>query len=147
LKTPEDAAALGARLAAVLRPQDVVFLKGPLGVGKTTLARGLIRAWCGDPDIEAPSPTFTLVQPYDSPRGSLWHLDLFRLTSPEDVFELGLEEGFATALCLIEWPERLGSLVPADRLHVELELTETGRAARLRACGAMRARAGLLEAP
>lgn len=128
-----DAAAteeLGARLAGVLAVGDCVALRGALGAGKTTLARGLISAWAGQSE-EAPSPTYTLVQTYEGPRGALWHLDLYRLRSPDDVDELGLEEAFSEALCVIEWPERLGARLPARRLDVSLALADQGRVAHL----------------
>src|SRR5689334_12245837 len=94
---PDAAAteAFGARLAASLRVGDVVCLSGDLGAGKTTLARGAITAWTGVNE-DAPSPTYTLVQTYDGPRGALWHVDLYRLNRPEEAWELGLEDAFAT---------------------------------------------------
>ena len=98
---------LGATLAARLKPGDVVGLKGDLGVGKTTLARAIVRAACGDPEMVVPSPTFTLVEVYDTPKGSLWHFDLYRLEAPEQVFELGWEEALADGISILEWPERL----------------------------------------
>lgn len=111
--------ALGGRLAALLGVGDVVFLQGSLGAGKTTLARGVIQALAGA-DQEAPSPTYTLVQTYETPRGPLWHCDLFRLRAPGEAAELGLEEAFAEAIVLLEWPERLGGAAPSDRLEVSL---------------------------
>jgi len=96
-------AALGAQLAAALRPGDVVLLWGGLGAGKTTLARGLIAAWTGI-DEDAPSPTYTLVQVYESARGPLWHMDLYRLEDAEEALELGLEDALVEAVTLIEWP-------------------------------------------
>lgn len=123
-------AALGARLARLLRPGDVVGLSGPLGAGKSVLARGAIRALLG-PDTEAPSPTFALVQIYEAPELALWHFDLYRLERPEEAWELGLEDAFADAASLIEWPERLGPLAPADMLHVTLEPAGNLRRARL----------------
>jgi tRNA threonylcarbamoyladenosine biosynthesis protein TsaE len=131
LPDPASTEALGARLASVLAPRDVVFLKGDLGAGKTTLARGLIEAWTGE--TEAPSPTFTLVQTYDGPTGPLWHMDLYRLKHPEEALELGFEDGLEEALLLIEWPERLGALAPADRIEIALAPDGAGRIARL--CG------------
>jgi tRNA threonylcarbamoyladenosine biosynthesis protein TsaE len=120
---------LGALLAALARVPDVILLSGTLGAGKSTLARAFVRAWLGDEDAEVPSPTFTLVQPYEGPRGAVWHCDLYRLGDPEEVLELGLDEAFADAVSLIEWPDRLGSLLPADRLEITLEpyLIEPGR--------------------
>lgn len=108
--------ALGKRLGAQLQPGDAVCLYGDLGAGKTTLARAAIEAWTGSAE-DAPSPTYTLVQTYDGPRGELWHVDLYRLKRPEDAWELGLEDAFAAAACLIEWPERLQGNLP-DRKSV-----------------------------
>ena len=112
-------AALAARLAALARPGDVIALKGELGAGKTSFARAFIRARGGDEDV--PSPTFTLVQHYDLPGGAVWHFDLYRLRTAEEAWELGIEEAFADGVALIEWPERLGVLLPARRLLVELD--------------------------
>jgi tRNA threonylcarbamoyladenosine biosynthesis protein TsaE len=138
---PDAAATLafGHRLGAVLQAGDVVCLSGGLGAGKTTLARGAIAAWTGA-DEEAPSPTYTLVQTYEGEKGELWHCDLYRLKSPDDAWELGLEDAFATAACLIEWPERLGGALPRDRLDVELAPQGEGRTAALTARGAWRAK-------
>ena len=115
---------LAASLAPRLRAGDVVALGGDLGAGKTTLARALIRALAEDPEEEVPSPTFTLVQSYDTPAGPLWHFDLYRLSGPDEVLELGWDEALATAILLVEWPDRLGRLAPPGRL--ELTLTATG---------------------
>ncbi len=139
LADPAATVALGARLGARLGRGDVVCLSGGLGAGKTTLARGAIAAWTGMSQ-EAPSPTYTLVQTYDGPRGELWHVDLYRLEAPEDAWELGLEDAFATAACLIEWPERLGGQLPPDRLDIALAVHGEGRRALLRARGAWRHR-------
>jgi tRNA threonylcarbamoyladenosine biosynthesis protein TsaE len=121
--------ALGARLAAASRPGDVIALHGDLGAGKTTLARGLISARAGR-GVEAPSPTFTLVQTYDLPGLSIWHFDLYRLARAEEARELGLEEA-VDGLALIEWPERLGAQVPRARLEIQLSFEGDGRIARL----------------
>src|SRR5260370_39699950 len=94
---------LGATLARRLRPGDVVGLKGDLGAGKTTLARAILRAAAGDPDLIAPSPTFTLVEVYETPGGTYWHFDLYRLETPDQVFELGWEEQRAEGIVLLEW--------------------------------------------
>lgn len=132
--------AAGARLGAQLRAGDCVALWGDLGAGKTTFARGAISAWMGV-ETEAPSPTFTLVQTYDGPRGELWHLDLYRLKGPEQAFELGLEDALVSAACLIEWPERLEGLLPADRLDVRLTPEASGRRIEFAPHGRMRERA------
>ena len=136
---PDAAAtqALGARLGVRLTQGDMVCLAGNLGAGKTTLARGVIAAWTGQEE-EAPSPTYTLVQTYEGARGELWHVDLYRLKRPDDAWELGLEDAFATAATLIEWPERLEGQLPRDRLDIELQPEGEGRRATLTAHGAWR---------
>jgi tRNA threonylcarbamoyladenosine biosynthesis protein TsaE len=138
---PDAAAtlALGRRVGGALGPGDVVCLSGGLGAGKTTLARGAIEAWTGRHE-EAPSPTYTLVQTYEGPRGELWHVDLYRLKRPDDAWELGLEDAFAAAACLIEWPERLEGRLPRDRLDIALTPQGGGRSATLRGRGAWRTR-------
>jgi len=110
---------LAGALAALARPGDVIGLEGPLGAGKTTFARAFIRALL-ERDEEVPSPTFTLVQIYEAPKAAVYHFDLYRLDSHDDAWELGIEDAFAEAISLIEWPDRLGPLMPADALHVAL---------------------------
>ncbi len=121
--------ALGAGLARGLRAGDVIALHGGLGAGKTTLVRGLIRALLGAAE-EVASPTYTLVQIYEGPDFPVWHFDLYRLEDPEGVVELGWDETQAGA-ALIEWPQRAGRYLPAQRLDVYLEFTGQGRRARL----------------
>lgn len=117
---------LAARIAPVLAAGDVIALAGTLGAGKTAFARALINALPGDSE-DVPSPTFTLVQTY--PRGALeiWHFDLYRLEDPEEAYELGIEDAFADAVSLIEWPDRLGRLMPAGRLVIDISETPAGR--------------------
>ena len=122
--------ALGDRLGALLTIGDVAALWGDLGSGKTTLTRGLVQGRLG-PDAETPSPTFTLVQTYDLPAGELWHFDLYRLESAEDAFELGIEDAFADAISIIEWPGRLGQYLPSERLDVVLSIQGDARTAKL----------------
>jgi tRNA threonylcarbamoyladenosine biosynthesis protein TsaE len=131
LSLPDEAAttALGTRLAGAARPGDVIALFGDLGAGKSTLARGLIRARAGQ-DIDVPSPTFTLVQTYATPTLPVWHFDLYRLERAGEVRELGLEEA-VDGLSLIEWPERMGDDLPRARLEVRLSFADEGRIARL----------------
>ena len=132
MSLPDERAteALGATLAERLRVGDVVGLKGELGAGKTTLARAIIRAAAGDRELIVPSPTFTLVEVYETPRGSFWHFDLYRLDAAEQVYELGWEEALAEGIALVEWPERLGKLLP-KHLSVTMELADDGRLALL----------------
>jgi tRNA threonylcarbamoyladenosine biosynthesis protein TsaE len=137
---------LGERLASLVRKGDVVALSGGLGTGKTTLARAVIRALArrGDRAVdEVPSPTFTLVQTYDLPDVAVHHFDLYRVKRPDEVIELGIEDAFASGVSLIEWPERLGDLLPSDRLEIELRLggTPGERIAVIHGHGAWSARA------
>lgn len=134
LPDAEATMALGARLAASLQAGDVVLLRGDLGAGKTTLARGLVAAWTGV-DEDAPSPTYTLVQVYESARGPLWHMDLYRLQDPEEALELGLEDALIEAVTVIEWPERLGAFAPPHRLEIDLAAQGAGRRAIVRGFG------------
>jgi tRNA threonylcarbamoyl adenosine modification protein YjeE len=119
---------LGGDLAMALRPGDVLALSGDLGAGKTTLARGLIRAMAEDAGLEVPSPTFTLVQSYDT-RVPLNHFDLYRLGSPDELDELGLDEMLSTGAALVEWPERAGDRLPEGTIAVELTHDGEGRLA------------------
>jgi tRNA threonylcarbamoyladenosine biosynthesis protein TsaE len=121
LDLPDEAAteALAARLAARAAGGDVLALRGELGAGKTRFARAFIRALGGSGEV--PSPTFTLVQVYDVAPAPVWHFDLYRLKSPEEAWELGIEEAFAAGISLIEWPEKLGPLLPRRRLDITLD--------------------------
>jgi tRNA threonylcarbamoyl adenosine modification protein YjeE len=132
LDLPDEAATnrLGEDIAAVLAKGDTVALKGDLGAGKTTLARALIRAMAGEPGLEVPSPTFTLVQAYEA-RVPILHLDLYRLGSPDELEELGLDEGLENGAVLIEWPERAEGLLPGKTLTVEIETAGSGRSVRI----------------
>ena len=133
LPLPDEAATerLGSALAGRLRARDVVALEGGLGAGKTTLARAILRAAAGDAALVVPSPTFTLVEIYDTPKGVFWHFDLYRLEEAQQVFELGWEEARADGIVLVEWPERLGTLLPEKRLTVTLAIEDEGRRATL----------------
>ena len=114
---------LAARIAARAQPGDVIALQGPLGAGKTAFARGFIAALAhaeGRAPEDVPSPTFTLVQVYEFARFTVSHFDLYRLEAAEETRELGLEEARLDGVVLIEWPERLGVLLPQDRLHIAL---------------------------
>ena len=117
--------ALGQRIAALLRPGDAVLLEGPLGAGKSALARALIRAASGTPGLEVPSPSYTLVQDYETHAGTLSHFDLWRLDGPGGVVELGWDDA-RLGVVVVEWPERLGALRPAGALAVSLSHAEDG---------------------
>lgn len=136
---------LAGSLAAILEPGDVVGLSGDLGTGKTVFARASIQALAATHDVpvdDIPSPTFTLVQQYDFPAFSLFHIDLYRIDQPVEVLELGVEDFFADGVSLIEWPERLGPYLPADRLHLTLRPGdhEHARTVEVEKCGAWKTR-------
>ncbi len=117
MRSPAETADLAAALGARLAPGDTVLLDGPIGAGKTHFARHLIQSLQDAPE-DVPSPTFTLVQTYDTRAGEVWHADLYRLTSVDEIAELGLGEAFESAICLIEWPDRLGDLAPDSALRI-----------------------------
>ena len=129
LLSENDTLDLGSKLIKVLTKGDVLAITGELGAGKTTLARGIIQAEKGD--IEVPSPTYTLVQIYDMKNFELWHCDMYRLETPKDAYELGLFDAFEDAVCVIEWPEKLGSLLPKKIYKIDLKFNNKGRTAYL----------------
>ncbi|WP_392336593.1 tRNA (adenosine(37)-N6)-threonylcarbamoyltransferase complex ATPase subunit type 1 TsaE [Loktanella salsilacus] len=116
LADADATAAMAGHIAMALGPGDTLLLQGDIGAGKTTFARALIRARLKSPKEDVPSPTFTLVQTYDAGDLEIWHCDLYRLTDPQEVLELGLDDAFIGAICLIEWPDRLGPDLPTDAL-------------------------------
>jgi tRNA threonylcarbamoyladenosine biosynthesis protein TsaE len=128
LPLPTEAAtqALAACIAPHLRAGDTLLLDGGIGAGKTAFARALIRACTDNPAEDVPSPTFTLVQNYATHGPDIWHADLYRLSHPDEALELGLAEAMDTAICLIEWPDRLGTLAPPDALTLRFEATPEG---------------------
>ena len=119
--------ALGARIAASITVGDAVALQGDLGAGKTTLARAILRALGVTEAV--PSPTFTLVQSYDTTRLTVRHFDLYRIVDGSELGELGIDEALDEGAALIEWPERAGTRLPGDALHIELTTNaQVGRA-------------------
>lgn len=127
---PNDAAttALGVALAQLLCPGDTVLLSGGIGAGKTHLARAFIQARLGHAE-DVPSPSFTLVQTYHATDCEIWHADLYRLSHPDEVLELGLEAAFETEICFVEWPDRLGVSAPSIALNIALTPKGEGREA------------------
>ena len=123
LADEEATAQVGAELAAQVRAGDVITLSGPLGVGKTALARGFLAA-LGHPG-EVPSPSFAIVQPYDDVDPPVWHVDLYRIEQPSELEELGLDSA-AEAVLLVEWPERAGENAWPDALRLSLDFAEDG---------------------
>lgn len=121
LSSPQETADLATSIAAALCPGDCLLLEGPIGAGKTHFSRHLIQSLLRISE-DVPSPTFTLVQTYEVPTGELWHADLYRLSSLDEVEELGLIDAFDTAICLIEWPDRLAEITPPHALHLSFAL-------------------------
>lgn len=122
-----DTIEFGEDLALALKPGDCVALYGDLGAGKSTFARALIRAMADEADLDVPSPTFTLVQSYEDLRIPIAHFDLYRLGDASELDELGFDEALASGICLVEWPEMAGELLPSDRIVMKLEHEGTGR--------------------
>ncbi|MBC7133086.1 MAG: tRNA (adenosine(37)-N6)-threonylcarbamoyltransferase complex ATPase subunit type 1 TsaE [Roseovarius sp.] len=130
LASPAATCALARRLAPRLGPGDVLLLSGAVGAGKTHFARCLIQSLLPGPE-DVPSPTYTLVQTYPGPTAEIWHADLYRLTDPAELVELGLTDAFESAICLVEWPDRLGDLAPGNALALDLAPGEDDDARRL----------------
>lgn len=125
LSSEEDTTKLAEKFSTILKIGDVLLLSGPIGAGKSFFSRALIRKRT-DYHGDIPSPTFTLVQTYPHAAGDIWHCDLYRLTDPDEAIELGLDDAFDEAICLIEWPDRLGSLAPNDAINLTFSSDEHG---------------------
>jgi tRNA threonylcarbamoyladenosine biosynthesis protein TsaE len=126
LPEPDATTHLACLLADHLPRGACILLSGPIGAGKSHFARAFIRhrlGYCGD----IPSPTFTLVQTYESPEETIWHADLYRLSHPDEVAELGLEAALGQAICLIEWPDRLGRMAPKSAISLTFRTSGDGR--------------------
>ena len=122
LRNEDDTLRLARQIAMRLEARDVLLLNGPVGAGKTAFARALIQSLLTEPE-DVPSPTFTLVQTYDTERGELWHSDLYRVNSTSELEELGLIDAFETAICIVEWPDLLGPLAPSRALSMTFRPT------------------------
>lgn len=120
--------AVAAELAPLMKPGAILALEGNLGAGKTSLARALIRKLMNKPDMDVPSPTFTLLQTYDTNDATIWHFDFYRLKHPEEVFEIGWEDALASkGIILMEWAERIGPLLPpVPIMHVTITPQKDG---------------------
>ena len=131
--TPDALGMIARAVGRVLCAGDTVLLSGPVGAGKSQFARALIQdrlAAVGRAE-DVPSPSFTLVQTYDLGSATLWHADLYRLRGEDDAAELGLDEAFDRAICLVEWPDRLGALTPSRRVDVDLSFSDPASETRL----------------
>jgi len=113
-----ETVAFAKDFAKDLSAGDIVLLQGDLGMGKSVFSRAVIKYLCDDDQMDVPSPTFTLVQTYDAAIGDIWHFDLYRLNDPSEVYETGWEEAISGGIVLVEWPERLGALKPAQAIDV-----------------------------
>jgi len=122
-RNEEDTIKIACALAETLSTHEIILLSGTLGAGKSVFARALIRALTHDPDIDVPSPTFTLVQSYDGANGAVInHYDFYRLEDPEEIYELGWEDSLTDGITIVEWPERLGALTPQNARTITIEI-------------------------
>ncbi len=124
LSSQENTQILAQTIAPLLKAEDILLLEGSIGAGKSFFARSLILSLLTKPE-DIPSPTFTLVQTYDAPEFEIWHCDLYRLTTSYEAQELGMEDAFESALCIVEWPDRLGNITPPNALTIKFEITNT----------------------
>jgi len=124
--TEADTIKIACDFAQGLGKRAIVLLEGDLGAGKSVFSRAVIRALTGDEGLDVPSPTFTLVQSYESPRADIYHFDLYRLEDPEEIFEIGWEDAVSSGIVLVEWPERLGPYRPKKAITVQISLQSSG---------------------
>ncbi|MBR4932200.1 MAG: tRNA (adenosine(37)-N6)-threonylcarbamoyltransferase complex ATPase subunit type 1 TsaE [Alphaproteobacteria bacterium] len=120
-ETEKDTVEIATQFAKTLKVGDIVALYGTLGAGKTAFCRGFIQSLTGM-DIEVPSPTFTLLQTYDTNMYPIYHFDMYRLKQPDEAYELGIEDAFTEGVSLIEWPEKLGHLLPKKHIRVTITI-------------------------
>lgn len=120
-KNESETLSYAAGFANTLKNGDIVALYGTLGTGKTVFSKGVIRA-LSKSNIDVPSPTFTIVQSYDCDKGVIYHFDFYRLKNPQEAFEIGIEDAFSDGICLIEWPEKITSLLPKKHISVHFKI-------------------------
>ncbi|QHI95110.1 tRNA (adenosine(37)-N6)-threonylcarbamoyltransferase complex ATPase subunit type 1 TsaE [Aristophania vespae] len=123
LSSPQKTVSLAAQLAARIEPGDCLALTGELGAGKSTFARGFLRVLSEDPALDVPSPSFSLVQPYDTVKGPVFHYDLWRLSGPDELYELAWDDA-CEAIMIVEWPQRAEELLPINALHLTFSYGE-----------------------
>lgn len=124
-RSEQETAEIAAHFAKQLQVGDVVALYGTLGAGKTAFCRGFIQSLI--PGAEVPSPTFTLLQTYDTPLFPVYHFDMYRLKTPDEAYEIGIEDAFADGVSLIEWPEKIGGLLPKKHIRVQIRIQDNNR--------------------
>lgn len=114
------------KFAQSLKGHEIIALDGTLGMGKTVFVRAVIQTLT-TPKTDVPSPTFTLLQTYDTSKGTLYHFDFYRLKNPDEAYEVGIEDAFSDGICFIEWPEKIGNLLPKNAIHIVFTNTPQGR--------------------
>ncbi|MFK7974404.1 MAG: tRNA (adenosine(37)-N6)-threonylcarbamoyltransferase complex ATPase subunit type 1 TsaE [Rickettsiaceae bacterium] len=131
VNTEEESKLLAIKLANNLKPNSIIALRGDLGSGKSFLCRHIIHTLCGD-EVNVTSPTFNLLQIYDRSECQIYHYDLYRLKSIDEIYELGIEEAFNDNICLIEWPELIKSILPPDTIYLDIKIiNHTSRAIKI----------------
>lgn len=120
-----DTLKIASEFAKTLKVGDIIALHGTLGVGKTAFTRGIIQSL--NAGVEVPSPTFTLLQTYETPNFDIYHFDMYRLKNPEEAYEIGIEDAFAEGVSFIEWPEKIGSILPRKHIDIFFEIKEDCR--------------------
>ena len=124
-RTEQETSHIAADLATRVKKGDIIALYGTLGMGKTVFCRGFIESFL--PKTEVPSPTFTLLQTYDTDKFPIYHFDMYRLKSPDEAYEIGVEDAFVDGVSLIEWPEKIGRILPKNHISVTIEPDKEGR--------------------
>ena len=125
-QSEQDTISFAKKFAKTLKGNEIIALWGTLGMGKTVFAKAVIQELTGRKE-DVPSPTFTLLQTYDTPLGEVFHFDFYRLKSPEEAYEIGIEDAFDSGISLIEWPEKIGNLLPKRAIAVRFKMTDKGR--------------------
>ena len=125
-QSEQETVSFAKKFAKTLKGDEIVALWGTLGMGKTVFAKAVIQELSNRKE-DVPSPTFTLLQGYDTPLGEVYHFDFYRLKSPEEAYEIGIEDAFAEGISLIEWPEKIGPILPKKHICVTISLIDNGR--------------------
>ena len=125
-QSEKDTISFAKKFARTLKGNEIIALWGTLGMGKTVFAKAIIQELTGRKE-EVPSPTFTLLQTYDTPLAEVFHFDFYRLKAPREAYEIGIEDAFESGICLIEWPEKIGRLLPKRAINIRFEITPEGR--------------------
>ena len=125
-QSEKETISFAKKFAKTLKGDEIIALWGTLGMGKTVFAKAVIQELTGRKE-DVPSPTFTLLQTYETPLGNVYHFDFYRLKNPEEAYEIGIEDAFESGISLIEWPEKIGGLLPKRAINIYFEMTDKGR--------------------